>query len=206
MTRDIARDLSSVIKANTESKTLEELAAQGKRRVRVVSGQKVMRLIQAIVDDTIQRATLENAQKDRDRIVSETKGQFDRVLRIQQEQDEVIREQKELAEKYRREKDDAERRVQELELDAARVRRQSDDLTERELVRERTLTTTETKLAAAESAVGFIRTSASRSIDSRAPSPRAPASSSAWACSSSARSWAASESTCSRASAAARSA
>ena len=97
MTSKIAQDLSSVIKAHTESKTLEELAAQGKRRVRVVSGSKVIKLIQAIVDDSIQRGTLENAQADRDRIVSETKGQFDRVLRIQQEQDEVIRQQKELA-------------------------------------------------------------------------------------------------------------
>ena len=203
MTNKIAQDLSSVIRAHTESKTLEELAAQGKRRVRVVSGSKVIKLIQAIVDDSIQRGTLENAQADRDRIVSETKGQFERVLRIQQEQDEVIRQQKELAAGFRTEKEAAERRVhdlkelietersdngrregklvggyqeriarleeerrdlqgrlddarmpgeekaeldrarlrvQELEAESALSRRQSEDLTERELVRERTIT------------------------------------------------------------------
>ncbi|MHC4470610.1 MAG: hypothetical protein ACYS99_06560, partial [Planctomycetota bacterium] len=86
MKRQAVESLSSVIKANSKQFSLEELAAKGKRHVRVVSSDKVLQLIQAIVDDAISREATEIAQKDRDRIVSETRGQFDRVLKIQAEQ------------------------------------------------------------------------------------------------------------------------
>ena len=51
MQRNAIKNVGDVIKAHTTEKTLDELAAQGKKRVRVVSGQRVMEIIQAIVDD-----------------------------------------------------------------------------------------------------------------------------------------------------------
>jgi len=118
----VANDLSSVIKAHTETKTLDELAAQGKTRVRVVSGQKVMRIIQAIVDDAIANETGEQVRKDRDRIVSETRNQFDRVMKIQGEQEDVIRKQKELVRKYQEEAEESAHRVDRLTAQLAEER------------------------------------------------------------------------------------
>ncbi len=91
------KNLSKVIEAHTEQRTLEELAAQGRKRFRVVSGAKVLRLIEAVVDDTIRRETSERVRKDRDRIVSETKRRFDKVLAIQAEQEALLRAEKERA-------------------------------------------------------------------------------------------------------------
>lgn len=118
MKRQALDDLRAAIEANTEKRSLEQLAAQGKKHVRVVSGDKVIRLIQAIVDDAIGREAGQLAAKDRDRIVSETKQQFDRVLRIQSEQDAVIREQKDLVEEYKSKLEESQRRERDL---AARV-------------------------------------------------------------------------------------
>jgi len=112
--RKVANDLSSVIKSHTETKTLEELAAEGKKQVRVVSGQKVMRIIQAIVDDTIANETSALVRKDRDRIVDETRSQFDRVMKIQGEQEDVIRKQKDLVRKYQEEAEESAHRVERL--------------------------------------------------------------------------------------------
>jgi len=117
MKRQAVADLTNVIRANTERRSLEELAARGKRHFRVVSGDKVMKLIQAIVDDTIRRETGELVAQDRDRLVSETRQEFNRVLKIQTEQDAAIRRQRELADYFREQAEKAEGRISELKAE-----------------------------------------------------------------------------------------
>ena len=101
MRRQAIESLKAAIEANTEKRSIEQLQAQGKRHVRVVSGEKVLKIIKAIVNDIVDREVGEASQADRDRIVSETKQQFDRVLKLQTEQDALVQEQKELVSEYR---------------------------------------------------------------------------------------------------------
>ena len=83
MQRNAIKSVGDVIKAHTTEKTLDELRAQGKQRVRVVSGKRVMEIIQAIVDDTIDSEVGEISTRDRNRIVKDTRDRFDRVLKMQ---------------------------------------------------------------------------------------------------------------------------
>ncbi len=83
MQRNAIKSVGDVIKAHTTEKTLDELRAQGKQRVRVVSGKRVMEIIQAIVDDTIDSEVGEISTRDRNRIVKDTRERFDRVLKMQ---------------------------------------------------------------------------------------------------------------------------
>ena len=53
MSRPALRGIGQAIKANTTEKSIDDLRAEGKKRVRVVSSERVMAIIQAIVDDTI---------------------------------------------------------------------------------------------------------------------------------------------------------
>jgi len=122
MKRQSVAELTSVIRANTERRTLEELAAKGKRHFRVVSGEKVMELIQAVVDDAIEREAGEIAAQDRDRIVAETRRDFDRVLRIQSEQDAAIRRHRELADYFRQQAEKAEGRIAALKAEVEQGR------------------------------------------------------------------------------------
>jgi len=101
MRRQAIDHLRAAIEANTEKRSIDQLKAQGKRHVRVVSGEKVMQIIKAIVNDIVDREVGELNERDRERIVNETKGQFDRVLKLQTEQDALLKQQKELAEEYR---------------------------------------------------------------------------------------------------------
>jgi chromosome segregation ATPase len=126
MKRQAVADLSSVIRENTERRSIEELAAKGKRHFRVVSGDKVLRLIQAVVDDTIQREAGELAARDRDRLVQETRQEFDRVLRIQTEQDATIRRHRELADYFRQQAEQAEERIASLKAELRESRRRTD--------------------------------------------------------------------------------
>lgn len=102
MDKTAVSDLSSAIHANSRRLTLDELKAQGKRHVRVVSAQRVMRIIEAIVDDAIGRETSRKVRTDRDKIISETRQQFDRVMKLQAEQEAAVREHREEAEAARR--------------------------------------------------------------------------------------------------------
>ncbi len=115
-------DLRTAIEQNTERRSLEDLKAEGKKHVRVVSGEKVMRIIRAIVDDIVDREVGELNSKDRDRIVHETKAQFDRVLKMQTDQDAVIREQKAIIDEHKRQLEElrAERQQALRERDEAR--------------------------------------------------------------------------------------
>ncbi len=101
MRRQALDNLRAAIEANTERRTLEQLKAQGKRSVRVVSGEKVMQIITAIVNDVVDREVGDASDRDRDRIVQETKQQFDRVLKIQADQEALLQEQKDVARQYR---------------------------------------------------------------------------------------------------------
>ena len=133
-------DLRAAIEQNTERRSLEDLKAEGKKHVRVVSGEKVMRIIRAIVDDIVDREVGELNSQDRDRIVHETKSQFDRVLKMQTDQDSVIREQKAIIEEHKqqleairaerqqltRERDDARRDDQSTQQKIARLEERLD--------------------------------------------------------------------------------
>jgi len=94
MKKDDRHLVSSVIEQNTQRMTLEELAARGNRHVRVISGQKALELIEAIVDRTIARRAVEMADADRERIVKETDEQFRRISRIHSESEALIEQQK----------------------------------------------------------------------------------------------------------------
>jgi len=96
MRRQGLTEIRSVIEANTERLSLEQLAAKGKKHVRVISGERVMELIRAVVDDVVASEAGTIAQKDRERIIAETKTQFDRVSKIQAESDRLLAEQKEM--------------------------------------------------------------------------------------------------------------
>jgi chromosome segregation ATPase len=121
MRRQAIDNLRAAIEANTEKRSIEQLQAQGKRHVRVVSGEKVMQIIKAIVADIVDREVGEVTQQDRERIVNETKQQFDRVLKMQSEQDDLIKEQKEIVADYRR-------KVEQMQGDYERARREADEL------------------------------------------------------------------------------
>jgi hypothetical protein len=106
MKRTAREDLTAVIRQNSIRRTLSDLAAEGKAHVRVVSSQKVIELIEAIVDDAIRREAGEMARQDRDRIVDESRGEFRKVLAIQAKQDEQVRKSREEAEEQRKRSDD----------------------------------------------------------------------------------------------------
>src|SRR5436190_2939267 len=85
MSRDAVKGIGQAIKAHTTEKSIDDLRAEGKKRVRVVSSERVMEIIQAIVHDTINAEVGEITKRDRDRIVSDTQERFSRVLRMQQD-------------------------------------------------------------------------------------------------------------------------
>jgi hypothetical protein len=90
MSRHAVRGIGQVIKANTTEKSIDELRAEGKHRVRVVSSERVMAIIQAIVDDTINSEVGEITSRDRERIVSDTQDRFSRVLQMQQDLEQKV--------------------------------------------------------------------------------------------------------------------
>ncbi|NJN14289.1 MAG: hypothetical protein HC813_01140, partial [Planctomycetes bacterium] len=96
MRKEALNSVRAAIEANTERRSIDQLKAQGKRHVRVVSGEKILEIIKAIVGDIVDREVGDISKRDRERIVSETKTQFDRVLKLQGDQDALVREQKEL--------------------------------------------------------------------------------------------------------------
>jgi chromosome segregation ATPase len=102
MKRQALDDLRAAIEANTEQRSLEDLRAEGKQNVRIVSGERVFQIITAIVHDLINREVGQITERDRDRIVSKTKQEFDRVLQMQSKQDGLLRGQKDLIEDYKR--------------------------------------------------------------------------------------------------------
>ncbi len=92
MSRDSLRGIGRVIKANTSVKSIEALQAEGKTRVRVVSSERVMAIIQAIVDDTINAEVGAITTRDRERIVSDTQERFSHVLKMQQDLEHQVDE------------------------------------------------------------------------------------------------------------------
>jgi len=98
MKRQGLSDLRAAIEANTQRRSLDDLKKQGKRHVRVVSGEKVMKIIQAIVNDIVDREVGQTTAEHRERIAQRTKGEFDRVLKMQTDQDGLINQQKDTIE------------------------------------------------------------------------------------------------------------
>jgi hypothetical protein len=90
MSRHALRGIGQVIKANTTEKSIETLQAEGKKRVRVVSSDRVMAIIQAIVDDTINAEVGAITSRDRERIVNDTQERFSRVLKMQQDLEQQV--------------------------------------------------------------------------------------------------------------------
>ncbi len=88
--------VAEVIEQNTQRVALGELAAAGKSHVRVISGEKTLAIIEAIVDQTIARRAGELADVDRDRVVKEANEQFQRVVRIQADAEVLVQQQKEM--------------------------------------------------------------------------------------------------------------
>jgi hypothetical protein len=129
MRRQALDNLRAAIEANTERRTLDQLKAQGKRSVRVVSGEKVMQIITAIVNDVVDREVGDATDRDRDRIVQDTKSQFDRVLKIQADQEALLQEQKDLVGQYRD-------KLEAAQAEVERVRKQIEDLRAEEGERE----------------------------------------------------------------------
>ena len=101
MRRKALDNLRAAIEANTQRCTLDELKARGKKHVRIVSGDKVMQIIKAIVSDIVDREVGDLTQRDRERIVAETKQEFDRVVKMQAGQDAMLQEQKTISKQYK---------------------------------------------------------------------------------------------------------
>jgi archaellum component FlaC len=96
MKQEDRQRVAEVIERNTQRVALGELAAAGKSHVRVISGEKTLSIIEAIVDRTIARRAGELADVDRERVVKEANEQFQRVVRIQADAEALAQQQKEM--------------------------------------------------------------------------------------------------------------
>jgi len=134
MKRQALDDLRAAIEANTQQRSLEDLRAEGKQNVRIVSGERVFQIITAVVHDLINREVGQITERDRDRIVSKTKQEFDRVLKMQTKQDGLILGQKDLIEDYKRRLARASERLGD---DGKQLEELREQLRERELELER---------------------------------------------------------------------
>ncbi|MHC4136647.1 MAG: hypothetical protein ACYS0K_16940 [Planctomycetota bacterium] len=122
MRRKALDNLRAAIEANTQRRTIDELKAQGKKHVRIVSGDKVMQIIKAIVSDIVDREVGELTQRDRERIVAETKQEFDRVVKMQADQDAMLQEQKDISKQYKAKFEAAHEQQQRLHQQMDRLR------------------------------------------------------------------------------------
>jgi len=119
MKEEERQSVASVIEANSQRVTLEELATRGKRQFRVISKNTAMRLIEAAVEDAIRQGASDVAHTDRERIVAEAKDQFQRVSQVQAESEAMIRQQTELIAGQQA-------RIQQLEQTEQELRQQVD--------------------------------------------------------------------------------
>lgn len=129
MSRQALNGISQVIKANTTEKSIDDLRAEGKKRVRVVSSERVMTIIQAIVDDTIASEVGEITKRDRDRIVGDTQERFSRVLKMQQDLEQQLDDLRGSLRDTEVERDRlrGEKTLLEAQLEAARVAEGGED-------------------------------------------------------------------------------
>ena len=96
MKEEERKSVASVIEANSQRVTLQELAERGSRQFRVISKNTAMRLIEEAVEDAIRQGTSEVVEADREKIIAEAKDQFHRASQVQAESEAMIRQQKEL--------------------------------------------------------------------------------------------------------------
>ena len=120
MKEEERKNVASVIEANSQRVTLEELAERGKRQFRVISKNTAMQLIEEAVEDAIRRGASEVVEADREKIVAEAKDQFHRVSRIQAESEAMIRQQNELIASQQAQ-------IQQLEQAEKELREQADN-------------------------------------------------------------------------------
>jgi hypothetical protein len=122
MSRHALNGIGQVIKANTTEKSIDDLRAEGKKRVRVVSGERVMSIIQAIVDDAINSEVGAITARDRDRLVTDTQERFSRVLKMQQDLEQDVEDLRASLRAVEVERDrlKVEKATVEAQLDAAR--------------------------------------------------------------------------------------
>ncbi len=88
--------VAEVIERNTQRVALGELAAAGKSHVRIISAEKTLALIEAVVEKAIARRAGELADVDRERLVQEANEQFQRVARIQADAEALADQQREM--------------------------------------------------------------------------------------------------------------
>jgi hypothetical protein len=88
--------VAEAIEKNTQRVALGDLAAKGKSHVRVISAEKTLELIEAIVDRAIALRAGELADADRERVVREANEQFQRVVRIQADAEALTEQQREM--------------------------------------------------------------------------------------------------------------
>jgi len=121
MFRNAVKGIGQAIKEHTTEKTIDDLKAEGKKRVRVVSSERVMEIIQAIVDDTISSEVGEITKRDRDRIVTDAQERFSRVLKMQQDLEQRADELRETlhAAELERDRLRADKALLETQLEAA---------------------------------------------------------------------------------------
>lgn len=131
MERESLDRLQKTIQDHTRRKTIDQLKAEGKRHVRVVSGKKVMQLIQAVVNDIVDDEVHQLNAKDRERIIEDSQRKFDRVLKLQQEQDDRVRALRDQLREGEVAVDElrAEKALLERQLETARTRQDDTRLT-----------------------------------------------------------------------------
>lgn len=106
MQQDDRHRIEDLIRRNTEKVPVGELAARGNRHVRVISGQKTLSLIEAIVDRVIAQRADELAGAERERIVREAEERIRTSSLLQgQTEDLVGRLQEELTVARQRDKE-----------------------------------------------------------------------------------------------------
>ncbi len=88
--------VASVIAANSQPVTLNDLAQRGDRKFRVISMNDTLELIEAVVDDVINKGTADVSQEKRQQFIDEANTQFQQVAKIQAKSQETISQQQEV--------------------------------------------------------------------------------------------------------------
>ncbi len=94
--REERRNVASAIVRRSRRLSLEELAARGKRHVRVLTAGEAFQEIESVVNETSSERANEIAHRDRAWVFEEAKQQFDRAAQLRNDSERLVREQSEL--------------------------------------------------------------------------------------------------------------
>ena len=100
MKRKTKRDVHAVLKEHARRRSIDDLAREGTKHIRVLSGDKILELLQAIVDDAVGDSGLVS-EAERDRLVAESKRQFEDLARQQAGADREIAQLRQTCEEAR---------------------------------------------------------------------------------------------------------